>query len=276
MGRPCKHPTPSILFSVGNLLLVSVEAEPPRCHASVLTRRRANRPAPELETLIGYFLNPVALRTQLSGSLTFREVVKRVRQTVVNAQANAEASLLVVHYMLHYLCASTYSKLRCLLIPDPAADRFGGGQIRARARPLAALPVLVRHPAGELGGRRLHARGLGDPRLRRGAPPSCRCRATDHMHCTARECCEIAVCHVCKDAGGQASRPVLTPSVPQADKEMAKMDLELWMQEDGTGIFGAVLYSEDIFDEATAQGVAAHVLVGLRIGFARRFCYNLD
>ena len=52
--------------------------------------RRANRPAPELEALIGYFLNPVALRTQLSGSLTFREVVQRVRETVVNAQANAE------------------------------------------------------------------------------------------------------------------------------------------------------------------------------------------
>jgi len=82
-----------------------VKAEPPRCHASVLTRRRANRPAPELETLIGYFLNPVALRTQLSGSLTFREVVKRVRQTVVNAQANAEASLLVVHS-----CFTTFAR----------------------------------------------------------------------------------------------------------------------------------------------------------------------
>lgn len=56
---------------------------------------------------------------------------------------------------------------------------------------------------------------------------------------------------------------------------MAKMDLELWMQEDGTGIFGAVLYSEDIFDAATAQGVAAYVLVSLRIGLARRFCQTL-
>lgn len=53
-------------------------------------------------------MNPVALRTQLSGSLTFREMVKRVRQTVVNAQANAEASLVVMHYMLYYLCEVTY------------------------------------------------------------------------------------------------------------------------------------------------------------------------
>lgn len=42
---------------------------------------------------------------------------------------------------------------------------------------------------------------------------------------------------------------------------MAKMDLELWMQEDGTNMFGAVLYSADIYDLRTAQRVAAHILV---------------
>ena len=52
--------------------------------------RRANRPAPELEAIIGYFINPVVLRTQLEGSLTFREAMHRVRDTVVGAQANAE------------------------------------------------------------------------------------------------------------------------------------------------------------------------------------------
>lgn len=52
--------------------------------------RRANRPAPELEAIIGYFINPVVLRTQLEGSLTFREAMHRVRNTVVGAQANAE------------------------------------------------------------------------------------------------------------------------------------------------------------------------------------------
>ena len=40
---------------------------------------------------MGYFLNPVALRTQLSGSLTFRQLVQRVRGTLVGAQANSEA-----------------------------------------------------------------------------------------------------------------------------------------------------------------------------------------
>lgn len=47
------------------------------------------------------------------------------------------------------------------------------------------------------------------------------------------------------------------------NREQAKLDLELWMQEDGTRIFGSVLYSADIFDEATAQRVARHVLVSL-------------
>ena len=42
---------------------------------------------------------------------------------------------------------------------------------------------------------------------------------------------------------------------------MAKMDLELWMQEDGTNMFGAVLYSADIYDRGTAQRAAAHILV---------------
>ena len=55
---------------------------------------RANRPAPELEAIIGYFINPVVLRTQLEGSLTFREAMHRVRDTVVGAQANAEVSFL--------------------------------------------------------------------------------------------------------------------------------------------------------------------------------------
>ena len=48
----------------------------------------------------------------------------------------------------------------------------------------------------------------------------------------------------------------------QADnRAMAKMDLELWMQEDGTNMFGAVLYSADIYDLGTAERAAAHILV---------------
>ena len=41
------------------------------------------------------------------------------------------------------------------------------------------------------------------------------------------------------------------------------MDLEILMQEDRTDITGAVLYSADIFNASTAEGVATHVLVRL-------------
>lgn len=51
-----------------------------------------------------------------------------------------------------------------------------------------------------------------------------------------------------------------------AIREHAKMDLELWMQEDGTGISGMVLYACDIYDEGTIRNVAAHLLVRTTLG----------
>ena len=43
--------------------------------------------------------------------------------------------------------------------------------------------------------------------------------------------------------------------------EPAKMDLGMWLQEDGTGIFGSLLYAMDIFNAATMQGMAKHFVV---------------
>lgn len=48
----------------------------------------ANRDRPEIENLIGYFANMVALRTDLSGAPTFREVLSRVRSTALGAFAH--------------------------------------------------------------------------------------------------------------------------------------------------------------------------------------------
>ena len=45
----------------------------------------ANRQRPELENLIGYLLNTLVLRANLSGDPDFRQVLKRVRQTVLEA-----------------------------------------------------------------------------------------------------------------------------------------------------------------------------------------------
>ena len=45
----------------------------------------ANRDRPEIETLIGCFINTVVLRTQLSARLSFRDVLHRVRETALGA-----------------------------------------------------------------------------------------------------------------------------------------------------------------------------------------------
>jgi len=47
-----------------------------------------NRSHIEVENLIGYFLNNLALRTNLSGDVTFRELLGRVRETTLGAYSN--------------------------------------------------------------------------------------------------------------------------------------------------------------------------------------------
>ncbi|MBV9773439.1 MAG: AMP-binding protein, partial [Gemmatimonadetes bacterium] len=50
----------------------------------------AGRNRPELEGLIGLFVNTLALRTELDGEPTFAEVLARVRDTVADAQAHQD------------------------------------------------------------------------------------------------------------------------------------------------------------------------------------------
>src|SRR5204863_2455389 len=50
----------------------------------------ANRTRAETENLIGLFLNNLALRTDLSGNPTFRELLARTRQTALDAFANQD------------------------------------------------------------------------------------------------------------------------------------------------------------------------------------------
>ena len=48
----------------------------------------ANRNHPALESLIGYFVNMLALRTKLSNTLSFTDLLAQVKETVLNAYAN--------------------------------------------------------------------------------------------------------------------------------------------------------------------------------------------
>ncbi|HEY6349974.1 MAG TPA: amino acid adenylation domain-containing protein [Candidatus Angelobacter sp.] len=50
----------------------------------------ANRTRAEVEGLIGYFANTLPLRTDLGGDLTVRELLRRVRETALNAYAHQE------------------------------------------------------------------------------------------------------------------------------------------------------------------------------------------
>lgn len=50
----------------------------------------ANRVRPELERLVGFFSNTVAMRLRLGGSPSFREVVERVRATALGAYEHQE------------------------------------------------------------------------------------------------------------------------------------------------------------------------------------------
>jgi amino acid adenylation domain-containing protein len=50
----------------------------------------ANRGRPELEPLIGFFVNSLVMRTDLSGNPSFRELLKRVRETALSAYAHQD------------------------------------------------------------------------------------------------------------------------------------------------------------------------------------------
>src|SRR6266516_7963971 len=50
----------------------------------------SNRKRPEVQGLVGYFLNTLVLRTNMDGNPTFRELLGRVREVVISARRHEE------------------------------------------------------------------------------------------------------------------------------------------------------------------------------------------
>ena len=71
----------------------------------------AGRTHPEIEGLIGFFLNNLALRTQLFSEMTANEVLARVRETTLNAYARQEIPFEAVLEALHPERSLSYTPL---------------------------------------------------------------------------------------------------------------------------------------------------------------------
>ena len=61
------------------------------CEDVVIGTVTSGRKRSELEGLLGYFLNPVVLRNDLSGDPTFREFLRRTRNVALDALSNDDA-----------------------------------------------------------------------------------------------------------------------------------------------------------------------------------------
>jgi hypothetical protein len=75
-----------ILFSAFNILLYRYTQQEDIVVGSAI----ANRQHPKLEKLIGYFANTLALRTDLSGNPSFRELLAQVRKVTLDAYAHQD------------------------------------------------------------------------------------------------------------------------------------------------------------------------------------------
>jgi non-ribosomal peptide synthetase component F len=74
------------LLAAFKILLYSYTGKQDLCVGTLLT----NRPRPEIEGLLGLFINTVLLRTDLQGDPTLREVLRRVRDTTLTAYAHQD------------------------------------------------------------------------------------------------------------------------------------------------------------------------------------------
>lgn len=88
----------------------------------------SGRKRSELEGLLGYFLNPVVMRHDLSGNPTFRKLLRRTRELTLDALSNDDAPFTHVVNELHpdrSLRANPLFQVLLTLEPPPAASPDG-------------------------------------------------------------------------------------------------------------------------------------------------------
>lgn len=113
-----------------NLLLARYSGQSEFCVGTPV----ANRSQPECDSVIGCFVNTVALRADLSGHPSFRELLARVRKTVLEAQANQDFPFERLVDVLHVPRSLSHTPLYQVMLtleedqPDPC--RLDGLDIR--------------------------------------------------------------------------------------------------------------------------------------------------
>lgn len=88
----------------------------------------SGRKRSELESLLGYFLNLVVLRNDLSGDPTFRQLVRRTREVALDALSNDDAPFTNVVSELHPNRSLSFNPLFQVLLTlePPVPDTQGG------------------------------------------------------------------------------------------------------------------------------------------------------
>jgi amino acid adenylation domain-containing protein len=100
----------------------------------VIGTRVAGREVPQTESLIGFFVNALALRSKIEGHLTFRELLKQTREQTLDAYAHQSVQFEQLVEELHPERDINYPPLFQIMFglnsyPEPER-RFGGIEMR--------------------------------------------------------------------------------------------------------------------------------------------------
>ncbi|MFD9423590.1 MULTISPECIES: non-ribosomal peptide synthetase [unclassified Streptomyces] len=94
----------------------------------------AGRPDPRLDNVVGFFVNTLPLRTELAGARAFRDVLERVRVTVMEAQDHQDTPFDRIVELLGLSGATSESALFRTML---AWQNTPGGQLRWEGRTVA-------------------------------------------------------------------------------------------------------------------------------------------